>query len=169
MYRGLTLLVIGVFWWNLDMLYIMLIAFFNFHSESQGSNSKNDRFIKEKRFLQSLHCLCFHNSAIKAQKCTKIRDDVPKLSVKRSWKFHQVFSKNYGDVRLGANYTKIKTKGHILLNTVPYSKQFVLRNAAQCTTLSLYHMECKQKYASFIMIRWFRKKRISPSVFEITW
>ena len=55
-----------------------------FHSESQGSNSKNDRFIKEKRFLQSLHCLCVHNSAIKAQKCTKIRDDVPQLSVKRS-------------------------------------------------------------------------------------
>ena len=59
-----------------------------FHKKFQGSNSKNDRFIKEKLILQCLLWFDAYNSACESQKCTKILGDVAQLSVKRSWKFH---------------------------------------------------------------------------------
>ena len=123
MYRGLTLLVIGVFWWNLDMLYIMLITFFI--ANLKDLTQKMTDLSKKNGFCKVYIVYAFITLLLKLKNAPKF-GMMFKIICQKILKIHQVFSKNYGDVRLGANYTKIKTKSRILLNTVPYSKQFML-------------------------------------------
>lgn len=67
----------------------------------------------KKPFLQCLLWFDTYCSARGGQKCTKIGNDVVKLSVNTSWKFYQVISKNAGDCQVFANHINHEVKDRV--------------------------------------------------------